>query len=296
MKRIISILSLLIIVILPLQVNALSVSKNNLTIEKGTKETIELYMDTTAEVSQITFSLVYTSYDVPAYFTVSSGLTDNMNGIKHQIVFSEPVSGKINLGTINIDVVQNSKITASTINVHSASALTENGEKIKLKSQIINVNIGDKNDEEINNNNVIDEDTPIDIKETRETNLLEKIESEIVNIELKKDVYEYTIYIADELESLDLKPIIKNEKYKLEITSQKIAELKDNQIIITVKNEEYTEKYKINVKKQSEQEKLEIKIDESKFEPTLSYKGKWVGIMAILFVGLLVGIFFMKKQ
>lgn len=295
MKRIISILSLLIIVILPLKVNALSVSKNNLTIEKGKKETIELYTDVDTEVSQITFSLVYTSYDVPGYFTASTGLTDNINGIKHQISFSEPVSGKINLGTISINVTNNPKVTAGTINIHSASALTENGEKITLKSQIINVNITEKQQEEPNNNNITDEDTPISIEETRETNLLEKIESEIVNIELKKDVYEYTIYVEDELESLDLKPIVKDEKYKLEITSQKIAELKDNQIIITVKDEEYTEEYKILVKKLSEQEKLEVEIDESKFEPTHSYKGKWTVLVVLLSITLLAGLFFYKK-
>lgn len=293
MKRIISILSLLIIVILPLQVNALSVSKNNITIEKGTTKTIELYTESDIQISKISFSLVYTSYDVPAYFTASTGLTDNINGIKHQIVFSEPVSGKITLGTININVVQNPKVTASTINIHSVSAITSSGETITLKSQIINVNIGEELQEELNNT---PEETPIDTKEKRNTNLLEKIESEIVNIELKKDVYEYTIYIEDELESLDLKPVVKDEKYKLEITSQKITELKDNQIIITVKDEEYIEEYKINIKKQSEQQKLEIEIDESKFEPTQSYKGKWIVLVVLLSITLLVGLFFYKKQ
>lgn len=295
MKRIISILSLLLIVILPLQVNALSVSKSNLTIEKGKKETIELYAEVDVEVTQINFTLVYTSYDVPGYFNAASGLTDNLTGVKHQISFSEPVSGKINLGTISINVTNNPKVTAGTINIHSASALSTNDETISLNSQTITASIKKTETQPAVNNNVDNEDTPIDEdKEEQATNLLEKIESEIVNIELKKDVYEYKVYVEDKLESLDLKPITKDEDYKLEITTQKIAELKDNKIIITVKDGDYTEEYKITVSKLSEQEKIEI--DESEFEPTYSYKGKWIVLIVLLSLALIVGIFFIKKK
>ena len=296
MKRIISILSLLLLVIIPLQVNALSVSKNNLTIEKGKKETVELYAEVDVEVTQIDFTLVYSSYDVPGYFNVASGLTDNLTGVKHQISFSEPVSGKINLGTISINVTNNPKVTAGTINIHSASAVSTNNETVSLNSQTITASIKKVENTETQptiNNNVDNEDTPID-KDEQVTNLLEKIESEIVNIELKKDVYEYKVYVEGELESLDLKPITKDEDYKLEITTQKIAELKDNKIIITVKDGDYTEEYKITVSKISEQEKIEI--DESEFKPTYSYKSKWIVLIALLSITLVVGIFFIKKK
>ena len=297
MKRIISILSLLLIVILPLQVNALSVSKNNLTIEKGKKETIELYAEVEEEVTQINFTLVYTSYDVPAYFNAASGLTDNLTGVKHQISFSEPVSGKINLGTISVNVANNPQVTVGTINIHTASALNVNNENITLNSQTITANIKKVENTEtapvVNNND--DEDTPTDTEEEEQvTNLLEKIESEIVNIELKEDVFEYKVYIEDDLESLDLKPIAKDDKYKLEITTQKIAELEDNQIIITVKDGDYTEEYKIQVKKLSEQEKAEI--DDSEFKPTYSYKGKWITLIVLLSIALIVGVIFIKKH
>lgn len=295
-KKMISILFLLIIIILPTNVFALRINENDLSIQKGNKKNIELYTEIDTEVTQINFTLIYTSYDVPGYFNVSSDLTDNLNGIKHQITFPEPVSGKINLGTINIDVVKNPKVRAGTINIHSASALTINNEKINLKSQTINVNITEEPQEEpIVSNNTADNDTSVETeKNTQETNLLEKIESEIVNIGLKQDVYEYKVYIEDELESLDLKPIVKDDKYQLEISSQKIAELKDNQIIITVKDGEYTEEYKIIVKKLSEQEKIEI--DESEFTPTYSYKTKWIVMIVLLSIGLIVGLYFIKKN
>ena len=297
MRKIISIIFLLTIIFLPINVNALSVSEDNLKIEKGNKKTIELYAEVEEEVTQINFTLVYTSYDVPAYFNAASGLTDNTTGVKHQISFSEPVSGKINLGTITISIVNNPKVTAGTINVHSASAINLNNESIKLNSQNITANIKqiEDNEEEptINNDNVKNEDTPIDVKE-QDKNLLEKIESEIVNIKLKENIYEYKIYIPDDLENLDLKPITKDKKYKLEITSQKISELKDNKIIITVKDGDYTEEYKITVSKLSEQEKIEI--DESEFDPTYSYKGKWIVMIVLLSIVLLVGLFFIKKQ
>lgn len=299
MKRIISTLFLLII-LLPLRVKALSVSKNNLTIEKGNQEIVDLYVEVDEDITEVNFTLVFTSYDAPAYFNVESGLTDNLNGIKHRIVFSEPVTGKIKLGTINVSIANNSQITSGTVNIHTGYALNTNGENIPLNSQIITANVQPtENTTNTNTDNTTnDNDTPVtnnedNVSEEQTTNLLEKIESEIVNIELKDDVYEYKVYIADEVEELDLKPIAKDKSYKVEITTQKIKELVNGQIIITVKDGEYTEEYKITVKKISEQEKIEI--DNSEFKPTYSYKGKWITLIIILSILLLVGLIFTKK-
>ena len=195
MKKIIMVLFLLLIVILPSNVKALSVDKNNLTIKSSSNETIALYAEVEKEIKEVSFSLVYTSYDVPAYFNVEAGLSDQSSGIKHKITFSEPVTGKVRLGTVRINVVNNPKVTVGSVNVHSATALTTSGENMILSAQTINVNV-DKTTEQVAPTVKTDEEEDEDTK-TEETNLnlLEKIESEIVKIDIKEDVYEYTVKI-----------------------------------------------------------------------------------------------------
>jgi len=286
MKKRILLLFLLLVIFLPINVQALNIDKNNLTIEKGKSEIINLSTNTETEITEIQFTLVYTSYDVPAYFNVEPGLTDsNPNGIVHKISFPTPISGNIKLGTIRIDVVNNPKITVGTINIHSAKATATNGEIINLKGQTINATIGTPT--EVENNE------PDKTKETEKKNLLEKIESKIVNIELKDNTYEYSVKIKDEIEELDLKVIPKEEKYKVEISNQKISELKDNQIIITVSDGDYKEEYKITVNKIKVEE---IEVDDEVFESTYQYKGKWIVLIIIMTIILLVGLILTKKK
>ena len=134
---------LLLVVAFPIGVKALSVDKNNLTIEKGKNETVALYANVNSEITEIQFTLVYTTYDVPASFNIEPGLTDtNPNGISHKIIFSNPVSGKVKLGNIRVNVVNNPKETVGTINIHSGKALTTNNNTINLDAQTINVKIG----------------------------------------------------------------------------------------------------------------------------------------------------------
>ena len=286
MKKRILLLFLLLVILLPINVQALIIEKNNLTIEKGKSENISLSTNTETEITEIQFTLVYTSYDVPAYFNVESGLTDsNPNGIVHKISFPTPISGNIKLGTIKIDVVNNPKITVGTINIHSVKATTTNGEVINLKAQTINATIGTPIEAET--------EEPDKTKEIDKKNLLKKIESEIVNIELKDNVYEYSIKIKEDVKELDLKAIAKDEKYKIEISNQKIAELKDNQIIIKVTNEDYIEEYKITVNKIKVEE---IEIDDEAFESTYSYKGKWIVLIIIMSIMLFVGLILTKKK
>lgn len=281
MKKIIQLLVLSLIVMLPIQVKALSVDKNNLTIEKGKSETIGIYAEVESEITEIQFTMVYTTYDVPAYYNVEPGLNDtNPNGISHKIIFSNPVSGKIKLGNITTNVVNYPKVTAGTINIHSAKALTSNNETINLNAQTINVTIS--------------EQTVNVVEETPKKNLLDRIESEIVNIQIKEDVYEYKVNIKDNIEELDLKAIAKDENYNVEITNQKISELEDNKIVITVKDGNTSEEYviKVNILNYIE----EIEIDEEEFESTFKYKGKWVTLIVILSVVLFVGLILTKKK
>lgn len=286
MKKIIPLLVLSLIMIIPTRIRALSVSKNNLTIEKNNNETIDLYTEANLEITEVQFTLVYTTYDVPANFNVETGLTDtNPNGITHKIIFSNPVSGKIKLGSIKINVVSNPKVTVGTISIHSGKALTSDGETINLNSQTINVKIGEPEENAVIQNN----DTS-----TKKTNLLDRIESKIVKIDLKENVYEYKVNIEENIEELDLKPIAKDEKYKVEITTQKIKELTNNQIIITVKDGDNTEEYKIKVNTLKNDE--DIDIDKEEFKSTYKYKGKWITMIVILSISLFVGVLLTKKK
>lgn len=274
---------LLLMILLPVNVYALDIdNKNELTIESGKNETINLTTNVDYEVKEIKFTLVYTTYDIPAYFNVASGLTDsNPNGIVHKISFNEPVSGEIDLGTISVKVVNYPTVNNGTITLHSASATTTDGEVITLKSQTINVNIGTKQEK-------VEE-----VKKVETKNMLDKIESDIVKINIKEDVYEYTVKIKDSIKELDLKPIAKDSNYKVEISNQKIDEIKDNKITIKVSNEDVSEEYIINIKQIKSEE---VKIDKEESNTEYKYKGKWVVMIIILSVVLFIGIVLMKKK
>ena len=139
---------LLLIVIFPLNVKALSLDKTNITLAKGTNQNIDLYANVDTEVSDITFTLTYTTYDIPAYLNLEQGLTDNNpNGITHKIIFSNPVSGKIKLGSVGVNVIAYPKVTGGTININAASATTTDGTKINLNAQTLNVTIGEPTEE-----------------------------------------------------------------------------------------------------------------------------------------------------
>ena len=284
MKKKILLILLLLIVILPLDVKALSLDKNDITLAKGTNKNIDLYANVDTEVSEISFTLTYTTYDIPAYLNLETGLTDtNPNGITHKIIFSNPVSGKIKLGSVKVDIVSNPKVNTGAININSASATTINGTRVNLNAQTLNVTIGEPTLE-----------PPIEKK----TNLLDKIESKIVKIDLQKDVYEYTVKIKEDVKELDLKAIAKDEKYKVEISSQKVFELKDGKIIITVKDGENKEEYiiKVEVEKEVEKETKDIEVDEEEFKSSYKYKGKWITLIIIMSVVLVVGLFLTKKK
>ena len=289
MKKVVPLIILFLIISLPLNVMALSLDKNNLTIKPSNNETIALYAEVDETITEVNFSLVYTTYDVPAYFNVESGLTDQNSGIKHKITFAEPVTGKVKLGTIKINVVNSPQVTTGTVNIHSATALTNEGIQVNLNTQIINVAV-EKKQQTIQTPPASEEDK----KEEAKTNLLDRIESEIVKIDIQENVYEYIVNIKEEVEELDLNPIAKEEDYKVEISNQKISELENNEIIITIKDGDNKEEYKIKVNILENIE--EIEIDEEEFETTYKYKGKWVTLIVILVVVLLAGLILNKNN
>lgn len=287
------IFTIFIVILSVIKVNALSVSENNLTIKKGTNKDINLYANSETLINKVEFTLVYTTYDVPANFKVNPSHTDSTpNSTKHTINFAEAISGKIELGTINIKVVDNPKDVAGTVNISGAKGYTESGEVVNLNIQTINIMV-DK--EETTNNEKVTEDKPKEEdtsnKEEIKESLLKSIDSKIANIKLKDGLYEYRITISEDVKELDLKPILKDEKYKVEISTQKISEIKDNKIVIKVSNNDYQEEYTININI-----KENVEIDNSEFKANNSYKSKWIVIIVIFSILLVFSLMFTKKK
>lgn len=276
---------------------ALTVSENNIEIPKSDRKSIELSTNSEEMLTSVEFTLVYTTYDIPASFIVNPNYTDsNPNGIKHKIIFSEPINGNIILGNININVVDNPKDNAGTVNIHSAIGYTESGETINLTSQNINVTV--LNNRETNTEtNEIEKPKEDEQKETKEfdKNVLKEIKSDLVKINIQKDIFEYTITINNDIEKLDLEPIAINESYKVEISNQEIATLEDNKINITItdnKGNKIDYIIKVNVLKDIS----DVEIDDSDFKEKNTYKGKWIVLVIIFSIILLFGLILTRKK
>lgn len=263
---------------LPL-VSALSVDNTELTVAKGEKSTVDVYADLKEETTKVSFSLVYTTYDVPATFKAEEGITLKTNTTKNTLTFSEAQKGQVKLGTIEISILKSAKANKGTIRLNSATATSKSGNISKLDPVELTVTIGTST----NNSTSV-----------KESNLLKEITSKIVNIDLKDNVYTYEVNVKEDVKELDLVAVPKDEKSKVVISSQKISELKDGKIIINVTSpsntkEEYT--VKVNVLKTNK-----VEIDKEKFKADSSYKGKWVVIIIVSVVALLFGFTLSKKE
>ena len=276
-KRIIFLL-VVFLINLPL-VSALSVDSTELTVAKGEKSTVNVYADLKEETTKVSFSLVYTTYDVPATFKAEEGITLKTNITKNTLTFSEAQKGQVKLGTIEISILKSAKANKGTIRLNSATATSKSGNISKLDPVELTVTIGTST----NNSTSV-----------KESNLLKEITSKIVNIDLKDNVYTYEVNVKEDVKELDLVAVPKDEKSKIVISSQKISELKDGKIIINVTSpsntkEEYT--VKVNVLKTDK-----VEIDKEEFKADSSYKGKWVVIIIASVVALLFGFTLSKKE
>lgn len=276
-KRIIFLL-VVFLINLPL-VSALSVDNTELTVAKGEKSTVNVYADLKEETTKVSFSLVYTTYDVPATFKAEEGITLKTNTTKNTLTFSEAQKGQVKLGTIEISILKSAKANKGTIRLNSATATSKSGNISKLDPVELTVTIGTST----NNSTSV-----------KESNLLKGITSKIVNIDLKDNVYTYEVNVKEDVKELDLVAVPKDEKSKVVISSQKISELKDGKIIINVTSpsntkEEYT--VKVNVLKTDK-----VEIDKEEFKADSSYKGKWVVIIIVSVVALLFGFTLSKKE
>lgn len=290
MKRILKLIIIAVILLIPIgSVSALTVSENNIKIPASGSKSIELSTSSEEPLTSVEFTLVYTTYDIPANFIVNSSYTDsNPNGIKHKVIFPEPISGKITLGNVNINVVNNPKDTAGTINIHSAVGYTKTGETINLNAQNINIIIGEEN------NTNTDKPSSGDNSNTNK-NVLKEIKSDIVKINLQEDVFEYQITIDKDIEKLDLEPIAITDTYKVEVSNQEIATLEDNKINITVTDNTgnktaYT--IKVNILKDISS----VEIDNTNYKEKNTYKGKWIILIIFFSVILLFGLALTKKK
>lgn len=276
-KRIIFLL-VVFLINLPL-VSALSVDSTELTVAKGEKSTVNVYADLKEETTKVSFSLVYTTYDVPATFKAEEGITLKTNTTKNTLTFSEAQKGQVKLGTIEISILKSAKANKGTIRLNSATATSKSGNISKLDPVELTVTIGTST----NNSTSV-----------KESNLLKGITSKIVNIDLKDNVYTYEVNVKEDVKELDLVAVPKDEKSKVVISSQKISELKDGKIIINVTSpsntkEEYT--VKVNVLKTDK-----VEIDKEEFKADSSYKGKWIVVIIVSVVALLFGFILSKKE
>lgn len=276
---------------------ALTVSENNIEIPKSDRKSIELSTNSEEMLTSVEFTLVYTTYDIPASFIVNPNYTDsNPNGIKHKIIFSEPINGNIILGNININVVDNPKDNTGTVNIHSAIGYTESGETINLTSQNINVTV--LNNRETNTEtNEIEKPKEDEHEETKEfdKNVLKEIKSDLVKINIQKDIFEYTITINNDIEKLDLEPVAINKLYKVEISNQEIATLEDNKINITItddKGNKIDYIIKVNILKDIS----DVEIDNTNYKEKNTYKGKWIILVIIFSTILLFGLILTRKK
>lgn len=276
-KRIIFLL-VVFLINLPL-VSALSVDSTELTVAKGEKSTVSVYADLKEETTKVSFSLIYTTYDVPATFKAEEGITLKTNTTKNTLTFSEAQKGQVKLGTIEISIPKSAKANKGTIRLNSATATSKSGNISKLDPVELTVTIGTST----NNSTSV-----------KESNLLKGITSKIVNIDLKDNVYTYEVNVKEDVKELDLVAVPKDEKSKVVISSQKISDLKDGKITINVTSpsntkEEYT--VKVNVLKTDK-----VEIDKEEFKADSSYKGKWVVVIIVSVVALLFGFTLSKKE
>lgn len=253
------------------KVDALSVDKSEVSLVRGGNISLTLKENFTSKISKIEFNLVYSNKDIKGSFNSNSGIDDN-NGIKHSISYSKPISGEVDIGTININVSNDINSFSGKVSLVSAKAITVDGNSIDLDGPIINVKV----EEDVSDSASSDKD------------LLERIDSKLVKINLESGVYEYNVLVNNDIKELDLEPVAKDNKTSINISSQKLISGKDNKITIDVSKGSVLQSYIINV---NYEEPLEI--DQSKFTANNNYKNKWLilmGVFGILFTGSLITI------
>ena len=245
-KRIKYILTIFLLLVFTSRVDALSVSKNPITIDEGSSDTVELYANLGDNVvNEIEFTLIYYSDNATASFIPASGINCNTVHSTHTLTFTEGKSGRILLGRIKMEISNNANITAASALAHTATAKKTDGGVVNLKNVMLYVNVN-KTTPIVNDETTTTTTTtttqpttkttttttkPVTTTTTTTTTttkprenkwLLKAINSKIVKINLEDDVFEYTVNVYDTLSELDLVPVANDENTKIEISNQKI--------------------------------------------------------------------------
>lgn len=274
MKKLLKVLfSISLIFILINKVEALTLEEKELHLAKGETKEIEVTEKFSEKIKKLEFNLVYYNNDITGTFQVNSSYQDKTSGIKHEIVFPNGVSGELSLGKLQVLVAKNSSLQKGIININNVQATTLNGKILNLENISLPIFIDSKKENTVTGN------------------LIEKIDSNLVNISLKENTYEYKVTVKKDIKELDLKPITKYQDTIIDISSQKLEKEKNNIIIITAKKDNIEEEYKIQVKYQKD-----IKIDTHKYKEDNSYKKKWIIIASIFSVIFIIGLFLFKKE
>lgn len=274
MKKLLKVLfSISLIFILINKVEALTLEEKELHLAKGETKEIEVTENFSEKIKKLEFNLVYYNNDITGTFQVNSSYQDKTSGIKHEIVFQNGVSGEISLGKLQVLVAKNSSLQKGIININNVQATTLNGKILNLENISLPIFIDSKKENTVTGN------------------LIEKIDSNLVNISLKENTYEYKVTVKEDIKELDLKPITKYQDTIIDISSQKLEKEKNNIIIITAKKDNIEEEYKIQVKYQKD-----IKIDTHKYKEDNSYKKEWIIIASIFSVIFIIGLFLFKKE
>lgn len=274
MKKLLKVLfSISLIFILINKVEALTLEEKELHLAKGETKEIEVTENFSEKIKKLEFNLVYYNNDITGTFQVNSSYQDKTSGIKHEIVFQNGVSGEISLGKLQVLVAKNSSLQKGIININNVQATTLNGKILNLENISLPIFIDSKKENTVTGN------------------LIEKIDSNLVNISLKENTYEYKVTVKEDIKELDLKPITKYQDTIIDISSQKLEKEKNNIIIITAKKDNIEEEYKIQVKYQKD-----IKIDTHKYKEDNSYKKKWIIIASIFSIIFIIGLFLFKKE
>ncbi len=286
LKRIWGFIAVLITLFTLTEVKAFSVDKDTFYIEPGKKEEVHLYANVEEEITSITFSLTFSSYDASATFTPLKGIKDNYNGTTgHEVVFSEAQKGKIDLGVVTIKTKTSAKERdhAETVLINKGIAKTEDGKQINLNRVNMLIYFGEEGETTTTTNTEPAINTP--------TNLLERIDSDIVTINLKENIFEYTVTVPSGTEELDLKPITTSESVRVTISSQVINELTDGAITITLEDGKTTQNYKINVKVKKAVKETEV--DSTTEAKEYHYKWKYI-VVIVLCGAIIAGAYFIK--
>ena len=224
MKKLLKVLfSISLIFILINKVEALTLEEKELHLAKGETKEIEVTENFSEKIKKLEFNLVYYNNDITGTFQVNSSYQDKTSGIKHEIVFPNGVSGELSLGKLQVFVAKNSSLQKGIININNVQATTLNGKILNLENISLPIFIDSKKENTVTGN------------------LIEKIDSNLVNISLKENTYEYKVTVKEDIKELDLKPITKYQDTIIDISSQKLEKEKNNIIIITAKKDNIEE-------------------------------------------------------